>query len=118
MTTETELTEAELDQAVAAALGLVYLPDHGIGQSYVVGHMDEDVAFDHPATDVGQAIVLAVWLVDHRDWVIDIVLDPANTNVDCFVNGASGSAMSENPAEAICRSILAAAQKLEVHNGD
>jgi len=121
-----ELHGTDLDQALAKALGFDYVTPQAIGAdtvSYIEAIMDGNILwpelrmatrFSEPATDVAEAIKLAMWLVDNRDWVIEINLDPDITDVSCYVGSFGSEApwlgrASLHRPEAICLSILAAA---------
>jgi hypothetical protein len=128
VTTETELTGAELDQALAAALVAFYTDCHPYSgaanqttgfwmgllprvPNHIRVQSPDQRFFKHPSTDVAEAFRLAVWLVDNRDWTIVIELDSRDAFVVCFTpDDGEGSVVSKNPAEAICRSIVLAVQ--------
>jgi hypothetical protein len=105
----TELTGDELDRALATALGLKHRVSGSPPDVVSAIHAESGFWVD-PATTVVEAFRLAMWLVDNRDWSIRIHLGIGKvTTVDCYtLEGGEGAVVSANPAEAICRSILAA----------
>jgi hypothetical protein len=111
----------QLDQALATALGLAWEECCTLEAGYTLWIKDsagrivmQDSAgvAEHPATDATEAFRLAMWLVKERGWTIVSTLDSKDAFVECYLpDGGEGSTVSKDTAEAICLSILEAAQK-------